>query len=238
MKVKKIETKSICKICNHEAFLYGVIDFNESHGRHSLKRQLSGQPIYYHQCEECGFIYTNAFDDWSESEFSEHIYNKEYINIDPDFPEVRPKQNAKFLMECFTDIKSYHMLDFGSGNNRLVELLKTEGVDATGWDPFYQNDRMPKDTFEFIVSFEVMEHTPDPIRTVSLIDSLLNKHNGKLFFSTLNNDSRLHLKMDDWYIAPRGGHVSYYSKKSLNILFKKFNMRIYHISDGLHLAFK
>ncbi|TKU72639.1 class I SAM-dependent methyltransferase [Citrobacter sp. wls706] len=238
MDIKKVEKISLCKICNSEASLYGVIDFNELHGRHGLKSKLSGQPIYYHRCEHCGLIYTNAFDHWNEDDFSTYIYNDEYIHIDPDFPELRPQQNARFLIENFSDIKSYHMLDFGCGNNKLVDLLKEKGVDATGWDPFYQNDSMPQEKFEFIVSFEVMEHTPDPIKTVSLIDNLLNSNNGKFFFSTLNNDSRLHLKMDDWYILPRGGHVSYYSTKSLNILFHKFNMEVHHICDGLHLAFK
>lgn len=59
-----------------------------------------------------------------------------------------------FLIENFSDIKSYHMLDFGCGNNKLVDLLKEKGVDATGWDPFYQNDSMPQERFEFIVSLK------------------------------------------------------------------------------------
>lgn len=77
--------------------MYGVIDFNELHGRHGLKSKLSGQPIYYHRCEHCGLIYTNAFDHWNEDDFSTYIYNDEYIHIDPDFPELRPQQNARFF---------------------------------------------------------------------------------------------------------------------------------------------
>ncbi|MFP2504064.1 class I SAM-dependent methyltransferase [Buttiauxella gaviniae] len=238
MKIRHADVKSICKVCNSEALLYGVIDFNDVHGRHQLTMQLSGHPITYHKCERCGLIFTNAFDDWSESDFSKYIYNDDYIKIDPDFPHNRPVQNFNFLMENFEEIRNYHLLDYGCGSNKLVGLLKDNGVGATGWDPFYQSDAMPDDRFDFIVSFEVMEHTPNPVKTVSLINDLLDNQHGKCFFSTLNNDNRLSKKMNDWYILPRAGHVTYYSRKSLDILFNKFDMRVFHISDGLHLALK
>lgn len=238
MKIKKVSAVSNCKICHSQAPLYGVIDFNELRGRHNLNIPLSGHAIYYHKCPVCALIYTNAFDDWSGNDFAIHVYNDDYIYIDPDFPQKRPQQNADFLIENFADLYLWKILDFGCGSNKLVNFLKEKGITATGWDPFYSCGGMPEERFDFIVSFEVMEHTPDPVKTVSLINDLLDKREGKCFFSTLNNDGREREKMNDWYILPRCGHVTYYSKKSLDILFNKFGMRVYHISEGLHLAFR
>jgi SAM-dependent methyltransferase len=238
MKIKKVNANSTCKICHAQAPLYGVIDFNDIHGRHNLNMPLSGYAIYYHRCPECGLIYTNAFDDWTEEDFATHVYNDDYIHIDPDFPQKRPQQNADFLIENFADLASWKMLDFGCGSNRLVNLLKERGITATGWDPFYPSGDMPTEKFDFIVNFEVMEHTPDPLKTVSLINDLLDERDGKCFFTTLNNNGREKQGMHDWYILPRGGHVTYYSRKALDILFNRFNMRVYHMSEGLHLAFR
>lgn len=238
MKLKKVTTTSTCKICQTAAPLYGVIDFKHVHGEHDLSLILSGYAIYYHRCPHCHLIYTNAFDDWSIDDFATYIYNDDYILVDPDFQQKRPQMNADFLLDNFADLGAWNILDFGCGSNKLVKLLNDNGIHATGWDPFYAKGPIPPGRFDFIVSFEVMEHAPDPMYTVSLINDLLDEQDGKCFFTTMSNDGRERLKMDDWYIAPRGGHVTYYSKKSLDILFNRFNMRVYHISQGLHLAFR
>lgn len=241
MQIKSSKKESQCKICNNTASLFGVTDFNTScyaDNVHRYNYPLSGHAIYYFKCRCCGLIYTDSFDNWSEADFKKHIYNDEYIKYDPNFNEKRPQHNAKLLLNSFSDIHNYHALDFGCGDGQLVAILRNNDVDITGWDPFNYNGEMPSGTFEFITSFEVMEHTPSPYVTVEQINSLLNKHNGKYFFSTEVNDSKVGDIMNNWYIAPRNGHVTIYSKSSLDILFSAFNMKVLHFSDLYHLAYK
>src|SRR5580698_7926076 len=75
-----------CKICSAPSPLYGVVDFNKScieqQGR---KLPLSGHPIYFRRCQQCGFTFTTAFDGWDLDAFCRNIYNDEYVVVDPDY---------------------------------------------------------------------------------------------------------------------------------------------------------
>lgn len=241
MKIKTIVSDSVCKICESPAHLYGVTDFNTScygNNVHRYNYPLSGHAIYYHKCTYCNLIFTNAFDDWSDEEYKQHIYNDDYIKYDPNFDKVRPEKNAHLLLSNFKELTTCTMLDFGCGDGQLINILKKEGVNTAGWDPFHKDTPMPETTFDFVTSFEVMEHTPDPIKTVSLIHELMTETTGKYFFSTGVNDTHINELMNNWYIAPRNGHITIYSQKSLEILFARFGMKVIHLSEWYHLAFK
>ncbi|KLV72159.1 class I SAM-dependent methyltransferase [Citrobacter sp. MGH110] len=230
-----------CKICDSSPELYGVTDFNVScygNNVHRYNYPLSGHAIYYYKCKNCGLIYTHAFDTWSDDDYSQHIYNAEYTKHDPNFISKRSTHNFNLLHNAFKNLKSFRMIDFGCGDGQLVKLLREYGTDAVGWDPFNNSAPMPEERFEFMTSFEVMEHTPTPVKTMEIIDSLLDQENGKYFFSTLTNDLHLAELMNFWYIAPRNGHITIHSNKSLDVLFAKFGMKVKHISELYHLAYK
>lgn len=241
VKIKNVASESTCKICKSTASLFGVTDFNTScYGQnvHRYNYPLSGYAIYYHKCNSCDLIFTNAFDDWSDGDYQQYIYNDEYIKYDPNFNESRSKKNAQLLLTNIKGLSGFKMLDFGCGDGQLVNKLKAKGINVRGWDPFHNNEPMPATTFDFITSFEVMEHTPDPIKTMSLIDELMPEKTGKYFFSTTVNDAHIDKLMNNWYIAPRNGHITIYSKKSLDILFEKFGMKVIHFSESYHIAYK
>lgn len=230
-----------CKICDTEADIYGVTDFNVScygNNVHRYNYPLSGHAVYYYKCKNCGLIYSHAFDKWSDADYSRYIYNDEYIKHDPNFICKRSLHNFNLLRNAFKNLQNFRMLDFGCGDGQLVQLLQEYGTDVVGWDPFNNSAPIPNEKYEFITSFEVMEHTPTPVKTMEMIDSLLEQNNGKYFFSTLTNDFHLNKLMNFWYIAPRNGHITIYSNKSLDILFSKFGMKVKHISELYHLAYK
>ena len=67
-----------CKVCGVAAPLLGVVDFHKQclkNNSHALRP--AGIPIYYRQCQSCGFTFTDAFDGWSHDEFASRIYNAE-----------------------------------------------------------------------------------------------------------------------------------------------------------------
>ena len=85
-----------CKICQQPTALFGVVDFNrccEIPG--GIKLPLTGTPVYYRRCGACGFLFTDAFDDWSDAEFKTNIYNAGYLAVDPDYAQARPRSQCR-----------------------------------------------------------------------------------------------------------------------------------------------
>ncbi len=239
MIIKSLEHSSKCKICDSDAYLCGVVDFNTSCNSKLpdyAVLPLTGIPIYYHRCESCGLIYTHAFDDWTFDDFKKYIYNDDYITHDPDFLGVRPQSNAELIMSNFKPIQKWNVLDYGGGDGQLAELLCAQGVSAVGWDPFHLNLELPQRKFELITSFEVFEHTTTPIATLLEVFDFLQER-GAIFFSTLVSDSLTNEGTHSWYVAPRNGHVTIHTKKSLSILFSKVGMEIYSFSDSVHIGY-
>lgn len=238
MKIKGLQHISACKVCDSEARLCGVVDFNTSCNSKLpdyAVLPLSGVPIYYHRCENCGLIYTHAFDDWESEDFKTHIYNEDYVTHDPDFLGVRAKSNAELIMSNFETIQQWNVLDYG-GDGQLTQLLKAQGVNACAWDPFHFDAPMPDGRFDLITSFEVFEHTPTPIVTLQDACGFLNE-SGAIFFSTLVSDAHTAQGTSFWYIGPRNGHVTIHTKKSLSILFSKVGLEVIHFSDSLHMGY-
>lgn len=239
MIIRGLEHLSKCKVCDSDARLCGVLDFNTSCLSKLPNRSvlpLTGVPIYYHCCENCGLIYTHAFDDWVFGDFKTYIYNDEYVIHDPEFLGVRAINNAKLIISNFEDIQEWNVWDYGGGDGQLAELLREKGVNAVSWDPFHLSANIPTEKFELVTSFEVFEHTPTPIETLYEISDFLKEKEGAVLFSTLVSDSYTRQGTSNWYIAPRNGHITIHTKKSLSILFSKIGMEVINFSDSLHIG--
>ena len=124
MLTKAVESEVPCKCCGNTSVLYDVCDFNKSCLDHNGQVfPVKGVPIYYHKCRSCGFIFTTAFDDWPLSAFRTHIYNDQYIQVDPDYKALRPNANAKFIISAFKRVKEeIRIVDYGGGDMPRVHL--------------------------------------------------------------------------------------------------------------------
>jgi 2-polyprenyl-6-hydroxyphenyl methylase/3-demethylubiquinone-9 3-methyltransferase len=62
---------------------------------------------------------------------------------------------------------------------------------------------------------------------------------GIVFFTTYARpaDSE-QLGMNWWYIAPRNGHVSIFTKQALTFAFERHGYKFASFSDNVHLAFR
>ena len=229
-----------CKVCGCPSPLFGVVDFNksciEAQGR---RLSLSGIPIYYRRCPTCRFVFTDAFDTWSEQAFLKHIYNENYVVVDPDFVEVRPSLNAQAIGLAFAASRSeIRILDYGGGNGRMAELLREQGFSAATYDPFSVHNELPSCRFELVTCLEVAEHAPFPAQTIASMTSLLHDDGAILFSTLLQPDNFEALGLNWWYAGPRNGHVSLYSAEALTRLFAVHGMRVSSFSEGLHLAYR
>ena len=84
-----------CKLCDSlHLNIQCVIKFNHLHGKNeALGIPDDGADVYYFRCAYCGFLFTNHMDDWTPTQFKEHIYNDQYALIDPDYISARPNYN-------------------------------------------------------------------------------------------------------------------------------------------------
>jgi len=232
-----------CLICESPTTLLDVVDFNKNcEEARGVYVALSGFAVYYAICTRCGFTSCDTLREWSDQDYLERIYNEDYIRFDPDYERVRPLANAKLIQSIFRDAKPHiRHLDYGGGNGVLSDQLREQGWDSKSFDPFPSNngglERMGKQNL--ITAFEVFEHVPNPnvimANMVKLIDD-----DGLILFSTLLSDTFIkpHSRIDWWYCAPRNGHVSLFSRKSLTLLAEKNSYRLASFNNGLHLMFK
>ena len=230
-----------CKVCGGAAPLYGVVDFNKhcAEGR-GVKLPAAGQAVYYRRCAACGFLFSDYFDDWSDAEFLEHIYNPGYAQIDPDYSETRPADNARMVAALFGALKdTLSVLDFGGGNGRFAALLRDDHgfADCTTYEKLNPEFAAPPQRrFALITCFETLEHVPDPVACAGAIAGCLAEE-GLVLMSTLLQPAHFDsLGLSWWYVGPRNGHISIHSPRSLPLLWQTQGWRFTSLGRDFHIA--
>jgi SAM-dependent methyltransferase len=229
---------AICKCCGKNAELFGVVDF---HKNCEIRRQnhlrLSGIPIFYYRCPNCEFLFTTAFDDFSPQDFADHIYNEQYILVDPEYAAIRPRQNAQGVHAMFSRSGDLRILDYGAGSGQMAQFLRELGFkNVTSYDPFNPNyTARPEGTFDLVICFEVMEHTPQPRQAVSDVLHFLYEPGLVLFTTVFQPPNILQAGTNWWYIAPRNGHVSLFTASAMTTLLAEQNYKLTSLSDHVHL---
>ncbi len=232
---------SPCKCCGATAMPFGVVDF---HKNCEIQRRkilgVSGVPIYYYRCQTCGFLFTTAFDDFTPDDFQRHVYNEEYLLVDPDYREDRARANADFLVSLFSEGRPRRILDYGGGNGGLADRLRAAGFpEVEAYDPFVpMHSGRPAGRFDCVLSFEVVEHSTDPERTFADMSDFLDEP-GLILFSTLLQPPDIDRQgLNWWYAGPRNGHVSLFSRESLISIIEPFGFGLASFGDGLHILFR
>lgn len=231
-----------CPVCNGKGQCIGAVDFNRScEDKEQRIFPRSERLVDYFQCEQCDFMFAPEFLEWSEDRFLSEIYNDEYILADPEFPEIRPRRMAQGLDQIFGSVKrEIHHLDYGSGYGTLSKLLEAATWRTKSFDPFFkESSTLDGEKFDLVTAIEVFEHVPFPHRLmVDLVARL--RSDGVLYFSTLLSDDfqREDSIMDWWYLAPRNGHISLFSLKSLTFLLDQYNFKLAIAGPGHFFAYR
>jgi len=237
--LKPVTTRALsCKICDGGAELYGVVDFHKS-CKVDYRVPVAGVPIYYRRCAACGFLFTDAFDDWSEDQFKTHIYNDAYLAFDPDYQTARPSADASVVTQIFGERKgSLKVLDFGGGNDTLCTTLRANGfATAVTYDPMVPEYAVrPEGKFDVVTCFETLEHLPDPIGGIARIIECVAEP-GIILYSTLTQPADIdRLGLSWWYVGPRNGHISIFTKQALVMAWARHGYRNISLNDGTHIA--
>ena len=235
------EAATACKICGGEARPLGVVDFNRScEDARGLRLPRTGVPVQYHQCGPCGLVFTDTFDDWSQADFEAHIYNAAYETVDPDYVAKRPGAMAESTISAFAAAKDdLDILDYGGGNGRFAELMVAAGFRCETYDPFTPRFApRPDRRFNLVTCFETLEHMPDPPAGVSDITDLVADGGAVLFATLVQPPDFAKITLGWWYVGPRNGHVTLYSRDALARLWGRFGFTVCSFNDNTHLAFR
>jgi 2-polyprenyl-6-hydroxyphenyl methylase/3-demethylubiquinone-9 3-methyltransferase len=221
-----------CKICGLSAPFFDIVDFNKCVGFYCFGPAEIAVP--WHRCDECGFLFTCFFDDWTHDDFRRFIYNDDYALVDPGYDSVRPISVADHLAQFLGDFKDARILDYGAGGglfaNRLMELGFKR---VESYDPF-SLPVQPSGPFDLITCEEVIEHVPSPLAALQQIRSLLTHDGCVIIGESLQPPDITVLRGNWWYVAPRNGHVSTFADRSFAALAERLGL-VFHRGGGHHV---
>ena len=210
-----------CKICNKEnSQIFSAKILN----KHYIK---------YYYCTNCGFLQTEE-PYWLEEAYSESINISDTGIMSRN---LNLAQKSTLIIYFFFN-KNKKFLDFAGGYGIFTRLMRDIGFD------FYWNDKYSvnlvargfeyneSNKIELLTSFESFEHFDNPLME---IESML-KISKNILFSTELINSNPPIPNDWWYYGlEHGQHISFYSKKTLEYIAKKYNLNLYSNGRTLHL---
>lgn len=210
----------LCKICenNTEYFAEAKILFKYN--------------IKYYKCPSCGFIQTEE-PYWLEEAYSEAINYSDIGLLKRNSDLIAPTAN---VISMFFNEGKY--LDYGAGYGVFVRMMRDNGYDFYWQDKYCENlyakDFIGNDAekYKILTAYEVFEHLNEPIEEV---EKMLQLSDNILFTTYLVPNSNP--KPDEWwyYTTDHGQHISLYSRKSLEILAKRFKKNFYSNGKNIHL---
>jgi len=220
-----------CKVCTGRSIAFDVVDFNKTCSTNYYPFGFSGIQVAYYQCQTCGFVFSNFFDDWTTEEFSQFVYNADYRLVDGEYAEIRPTRLADHVAPLLAQHRGSRILDYGSGSGVFAEQLRAHEFAAVeGYDPFSSPAR-PSGRFDIITCFETIEHSPSPREAIRDLQSFIAP-GGCIIFSTGIQPANIEeVRANWWYIAPRNGHVSIYTLPALASLGADVGLDLYS-DDG------
>jgi 2-polyprenyl-3-methyl-5-hydroxy-6-metoxy-1,4-benzoquinol methylase len=207
------------------------------------------------KCKRCGLVYMNP--QLSEKEIS-NLYNEEYYQGTADYSYQDERKHAKAakiihdkrLQVIEKYVKKGRMLDIGCSFGIFLDAARQRGWDAYGvelskhatgyakkslrlnvFNGTLERARFRSNFFDVILMAELIEHLPDPAKTLQECNRILKK-GGLLVVQTSNEESlyaKLLGKNWDWFLP---GHLYYFSVRTLRNMLQKTGFKVKRIYFG------
>jgi 2-polyprenyl-6-hydroxyphenyl methylase/3-demethylubiquinone-9 3-methyltransferase len=221
-----------CKICGSPTRHFATVDFNKFCDGDPYRLGIADLAVNYFACGNCECKFTDFFDNWSEEDFSNFLYNDEYIKVDPDYTFTRPFETARLLRHRLLPVQALRMLDYGSGSGIMAKIMNEFGFNFDAYDPF-SSPKKPEGLFDVVTAFEVIEHSPRPLETFQQISDFLPDRKIVLVGQSLQPPDIDEIGGSWWYMAPRNGHCTTYSQKTFEILAANMGLKV-KFGSGLY----
>ena len=204
-------------------------------------------------CNNCSHGFSidipKNFSDIYESDFQKKVYVDWYDKERKYRIDKFAKERVK-LLQSFKNTKS-KLLDFGCGSGWFVEYAR-KFYDCEGYEPTTQlaehvkkklkttiytsTKDLPKNYFDIITMFDVLEHAENVSLTVKEIHSLLKKNGVLLIFIPNRNSFGFKTMGNNQNLIIPPIHLHYFNMQSLKKLTdKNFNI-IYSKTFGADIA--
>lgn len=208
-----------CKICSSNALSFSFDTVLKKYG------------VEYFRCPSCGFVQTEE-PYWLAEAYADAISLADVGLVQRNLRRV-PIVTALIATFFTADGK---FIDYGGGYGLLVRLMRDAGFN------FYRSDRHCANllargfeaepegnvTFELLTAMELFEHLADPIGEV---EQMLG-YSRSIFFTTLLLPEPAPQPGDWWYYVPdQGQHISFYTRKSLEVIAARFGLAL--VTDGV-----
>ena len=198
----------------------------------------------FHQCRRCGLIFRYPFPTTAALSY---LYTTSWLSPDENKAETgatevnSARSLVKFLTRSIgsTNLSGKRILDFGAGRGAMTLALRQKGAQVVAVEPFgyeclaklgvptYRDlTELPREArFDGIVSLEVLEHLPEPRRT--LLDLHRHLEPGGWLFVTTPNAAGIPAKLrgERWREAVRPGHVLFFTPLTLKSLLLETGFR-------------
>jgi hypothetical protein len=213
-----------CNICQSPTSSFGHAEILEKH------------PVSFYRCDYCGFIQTET-PYWLEESYSS-IITKSDIGLISRNLQMATITRTLLLM-CFDPTQKF--VDYGGGYGMFVRLMRDQGFDFYRHDPLCENlfasgfDAASDTEYALLTAWEVAEHLVDPLAEFEKMFA----YSRNILFSTLLLPPTPKPLGEWWYYGlEHGQHVSFYSRETLQIILKKFNLRLHYSDNFIHFIGK
>ena len=207
-----------------------------------LTLKTTAEKITYFRCPECSLV----FQDPKISFKQEDIYNADYIqkrsqdpgNLNIAQARIKTAQHYYRWIEKF--VKKGNLLEVGCATGMALKVAQDQGWKIFGVEVnekaaliandvlkadlvrvgLLNNDMFPDEYFSLVTLFDVIEHIPNPIEFVSILNKKIAP-GGSILFVTPNVDTlSFKILKNNWPHFVQE-HLSLYSPKSIDRLLTK-----------------
>lgn len=208
-----------------------------------------------YQCSDCGQLLSSCSQDWYNKSMQEFNTPKGMVP-EGSHQHRYNKRMSKILLAAKNQL-AYNThevisLDVGCSSGALLEVALRCGFNAHGAEPaeeaantaalipnahvfkgFLHDAKYPDNHFDIITLFEVIEHLTNPIALTQEMTRIL-KPGGILLIGTGNGDSwTVKIQGAKWEyfdISGHGGHISFFTPKSMQKLAQQCELNIKNIT--------
>jgi len=186
----------------------------------------------YYRCSFCDSIQMdhNAIISY---EMEKHRYDQHNNDIHDLGYQAFVSPITDYIFKHYT--KDQKGLDFGAGPGPVIaKMLRGRQYDIVLYDPyFHQNDDVLKQTYDYIIACEVIEHFNQAHHAFQQLKTLTDEKTEWIFMTQIYEDS---IDFSTWHYKNDETHVIFYTKKTLAYLKTLYNWKRL-IIDGRLIIF-